>query len=106
MMTPCAAQSPLSVRSDSEGGQIIVAGVLGNGFPEPCLAPFEIHQLNLGAGQFAIGRQQVELSRWRSRFYLTHGRHSEEDMVNRACKRPLVDTTAHGGISLRIEIDQ
>ena len=76
----------------------------GSSALEPLLAALLVHQFDLGRGQVDVAGQQVEA------FRRLHDRrrrvHFQQDVGGRGAQLALVDAAAHGGVALRVEVDQ
>ncbi len=122
MSTLSAAQSPLSVSRESDGGQSrrmksYSFRDLGNGrahlrkrFRQRVLQTHlplrKIDQLDLGAGKLPVGWDKVETSRLRAKSDLVYFSFSKQHMVHCESKCTLIDAGTHGRVALGIEIDQ
>ena len=110
-ITPWAQASPLSVSRLRLGGQSIrievVVGVdRGQRRAQALVAPFEADQLDLGAGQLAVGAEHV-VAALRARPSRLGDRGAlEQHVVDAQVERALVDARAHGRVALRVEIDE
>ena len=70
------------------------------------VAAFEADQLDLGAGELAIGAEDVVAAVRAGPPRLGDRRAFEQDVVHARLEGALVDARAHGRVALRIEIDQ
>ena len=111
MMTPPCGSQPVKGKQRQRGRaidqhEIVFAGDLVDGGLELALALVHLHQVDLGAGQFAVGRQYVVAAGLRTHARLFDTGLADEHLVQVGFERTLVDAAAHGGVALRIEIDQ
>ena len=78
---------------------------------EAFFAPLGLHQLDLGAGQFAVGANNVITATGLLQFVafdtrLGYRRAFEQDIVDAGFKGAFVHTRSHGGIALWVQVDQ
>jgi hypothetical protein len=73
---------------------------------QTALAVVQFHHLHFGAGQFAVGRQHIEVARLGTLARRRDIRRAQHDLVGRCFQSCLVDACAHRGIALRVEVDQ
>ncbi len=72
---------------------------------EALLAPGFAHQADFGRGQLDVGRQQVEVLGGALEDLGRVGL-AQQHVADRFLDLALVDAAAHGGIALRVEVDQ
>ena len=111
MITPWAAQKPLTRQQGQrrravDQDEVVLRLHAAERFLQPVLAALEVDQFDLGAGEFAVGRQHVVAAARRRHAASTTSHIAEQHVVDRARQPALVDAAAHRRIALRIEIDQ
>jgi hypothetical protein len=85
--------------------EVVVVGDLREGRAQALVAAFESDELDLGAGELAIRTDDV-VAALRAR--LSHFRDAgvlEEDVVDAEVECALVDSRAHRGVALGVEVD-
>jgi hypothetical protein len=85
--------------------EVVVGLHFGQGRLEALLAPLDVYQLHLGAGQFAVGSQQLVAALFCRHRRLAHRGRFQQHVVHRELELALVHARAHGGIALRVEVD-
>ena len=73
---------------------------------EALLAVFQLDQINLGTGQFAVGGEQIVAGNIGAHPRGGHILMPDQHLVHGMGHRTLVYARAHGGIALGIEVDQ
>src|SRR5205814_5692194 len=63
-------------------------------------------ELHLGSGEFPIGRDEVIASALRARAHSGELGKAEQHVIDGARRIAFVDTAAHGGVALRVKIDE
>ena len=85
----------------------VVVGVHGGqGLFEAALTALHLHQLDLGASEFAVGAQHPVAAFVGQGRRLGNGGFTKQHVVDRQCHAAFVDARAHGGVALRVQIDQ
>src|SRR5207248_5483291 len=92
-------------RAVDEHEIVLAADALERRF-ESRLAPGQLHELNLGAGELAIRRHEIKTALLAARARDRELAQTEQHVVHGASRGALVDAAAHGGVALRVEIDQ
>ncbi|MNX38234.1 hypothetical protein D3C86_685680 [compost metagenome] len=70
------------------------------------LAFFHLHQVNLGAGEFAVGGQDIVATGLRLHASLLDRGFANQHLVQVRFQCVLVDTAAHRGIALGVQVHQ
>ena len=74
--------------------------------PKTTLAPVQLDQFHFGAGQFAVGGQQVVAAGVRALTGLGHGGLPDQHVIDGQGQAALVDAATHGGVALGVQVDQ
>ena len=69
-------------------------------------APLQGNQLNLGTAELPVGPQHRKPAWFRAHRRLGHAGRFEQHVVHAQGQRPLVHAGTHGGVALRIQINQ
>ena len=85
--------------------EVVVIVDRGEGAAQPPVAPLDADQLHLGAGELAVGADDVVAAlRARPPGFGDRGAF-QQDVVDAGVEASLVDPGAHGGVALGIEVD-
>jgi len=86
--------------------EVIVRIGGGQGLLQPALAALLVDQLDLRAGQLAVGAQHVVAAQLGAGACLGDGGGLDQHVVDRGRQGALVHPRPHGRIALRVEVDQ
>jgi len=86
--------------------EIILAVDRGQRILQAAFAVLERHHLDFGAGQLTVGGQHVEATGFGAHARAGYVCFTQHYLVDRRLQFGLVDARAHGGIALRVEVDQ
>jgi hypothetical protein len=97
-------QDEVVVGSDFRDRRLHLPERVGERVLEPRLPLRQVDELDLGAGQVAIRRHEVEPGRGRRDAHVGDLLLAEQHLVDRVLQRALVDAGAGGRVALRIEV--
>jgi hypothetical protein len=86
--------------------EVVFAGVQGEGVAQAVLAAVEADQFDLGAGQVAVGGDQVVVAGLGAHAGFGHGVQADQQVIHRLAEAALVDAAAHGRVALGVEVDE
>jgi hypothetical protein len=86
--------------------EVVLAFERGQRRLQPRFAVLDVDQLDLGAGELAIGRQHIVVAAGRAHAHRADFRFAEQQVIDRHFERALIHAAAHRRIALRIEVDQ
>src|SRR5690606_35571150 len=86
--------------------EVIFVDNLGNGFLELLFAPLHFDEVDFGAGQFTICRQHIVATAFRTYASSLNTGFTQQHLVQIVFDRVFIHPTAHGGVTLRVEVDK
>ncbi|MNJ55202.1 hypothetical protein D3C77_506790 [compost metagenome] len=86
--------------------EVVVLADRRQGVAQAALLDLHFQQHHFGGGQVTVGRQQLETTVLGVMHGLGQVAFPDQQVVDRVLELVLVHTAAHGGVALRIEVDQ
>src|SRR5690606_10067654 len=86
--------------------EVVVLAHRGQRVAQPALLHLHVEQGDFGGGQVAVGRQQLVATVLGELHGIAEAALADQHVVDGVLESVLVDARTHGGVALRVEIDQ